>query len=138
MRTLHRLTGAASVEIPVPAGKRCRVLSVITDMTGLSLAEQIRLDYTASGALLFRGITTNPTAATTIQFAAALGGPDNPPPLIDNIDPVTGAVTYVIQDTVCCPCADIWFTSQTVVAIAGSGGGLSVEMQLLYEEMPEQ
>lgn len=114
-----------------PVGKEIRIISVIGGWAQGDTGERLELSFLRSG-LSYASSWSSVNLDEAGVFSAFHGAIPDPAPA-NNIDPVTGGVTWLLSQVAQIPIPDIWYPFDIKVTVAGLNAAAGTIQFVLYE-----
>jgi hypothetical protein len=114
---------------------QARITSVVFNMSGASIEDQISLILTQGGSALqdlWRSNSGHQGGGGDVVCCFGIGLQANVP-AVSVIDPVTGLLSYWSQDVSTAPLPDIWIEGEVLVSFVSTDAGVITMLVMTYE-----
>lgn len=119
--TLQNLTTAGSAILACPAGKRIRLVSLISGVNGIIKGDAVTLTILRSNNEVgFASTEPLPATAAGVHFGIGLQAMS---PMIDDQTVATGVINYnAVATDFTAPLPDVWWPWEVTLSLSAPGG----------------
>lgn len=122
---------AGSAVLECPDGKEICVRSILLGITSATGAQAI-VEWSRDGQFLFR--TSTSQMLDSVTSVSAFVGAGDSAPMEEEVDPVTGAVSFILsQDAQQMPMPELWMNRPVTLTASMAGGGAIDSASVFYE-----